>query len=230
MIMNWGKKRQDSIQVEVQANLQMCDDTWERLLCALERFEHVVEYKHGYDIPRAVATRLDRHEDKGNIQESQIEVETEVQLQIQAFKYIVKTVKSETETWLLQDFICWLAGRECRTMGRDPLPLSIVDEYAIPVLQCILGERFTLPKIPDASTPPTQEDILDVIPKIGEGQIKTDNIEKRFQDDPNQQATRHRHERGDFQNGMERLKTMAESVKEENWFKRFVKEKRWQSR
>jgi|GEM_PF-2401125 len=230
--MNLGKKRQDSIQVGMQANLQMCDDTWERLLCALERFEHVVEYKHGYDIPRAVATRLDRHEDKGNIQESEIEVELEVQVQIEAFKYIVKTVQSETETWLLQDFISWLAGRERKTIKPEPLPLSVVDEYAIPVLQCILGESFKLPKISDLpSTPPTKRDIKEAMEKgIGPAQIDTDYIEKRFQDNPNQKATQNYHQRGEFRDGMERLKAIAKSCKEERWFERFVKEKRWQNR
>lgn len=144
-----GGKKQGQKQDQLQFNLQICDDTWERLLCALERLEYVVEYQKNPDIPPPVATRLDRHKDKGNIQESQIEVETEVHLQIQAFKYIVKTVQSETETWLLQDFICWLAGRDRKTMGREPLPLSIVDEYAIPILQCVLGEPFKLPELPE---------------------------------------------------------------------------------
>lgn len=223
-----GGKKQGQQQEQLQFNLQICDDTWERLLCALERLEYVAEYKANYDIPRPVANRLDRHKDKGNIQESQIEVELEVQVQIQAFKYIVKTVQSETETWLLQDFISWLAGRKRKNIKPEPLPLSIVDDYAIPVLQCILGESFNLPKIPPV--PVNQQDVLDGATKLGPAQIETDKFQKRFQDDPTLEATRHQHDRGAFQDGMERLQAIAERVKQENWFKRFVKEQRWQSR
>jgi len=227
-----GKKQiPDQIIIPDQFNKQICDDTWERLLCALERLEYVAEYKANYDIPRAVATRLDEHKDKGNIQESQIEVELEVQIQIKAFKYIVKTVQSETETRLLQDFISWLAGREHKTMGRERLPFGLVDRYAIPILQCILGENFMLPKISEIlSNTPTQGDILDAIQQIAEGQIKTGGIQKRFEDDPSQQATQHLHQRGDFQDGMERLQAIAETLKEKPWFDRFVKEQRWQNR
>jgi len=226
-----NKPAQNQTQTQLQFNLQICDDTWERLLCALERLEYVAEYKANYDIPRAVATRLDEHKDKGNIQESQVEVETEVQLQIQAFKYIVKTVQSETETWLLQDFISWLAGRERKTMGRERLPFGLVDQYAIPILQCILGEPFKLPEISKLLVkPPTQQDILDAATQLGVGQIKTDDIQKRFEEDPSQQATQHLHQRGDFQDGMERLQAIAQTLNQSAWFNRFISEKRWQTR
>lgn len=225
-----GGKKQERTQTETQLqfNLQICDDTWERLLCALERLEYVAEYKANYDIPRAVATRLDRHKDKGNIQESQIEVELEVQLQIQGFKYIVKTVQSEAETWLLQDFISWLAGRERKNIKPEPLPLSIVDDYAIPVLQCILGESFNLPKIPPV--PVNQQDVLDAVPILEPGQRETDDILKRFQDNPTLKATQNYHPRGEFKDGMERLKAIAETLKQKPWFDRFVKEQRWKNR
>lgn len=228
-----GGKKQERTQTETQLqfNLQICDDTWERLLCALERLEYVAEYKANYDIPRAVATRLDEHKDKGNIQESQVEVETEVQLQIQAFKYIVKTVQSEAETWLLQDFISWLAGRERKNIKPEPLPLSIVDDYAIPVLQCILAEPFKLPEISKLLyKPPTQKEVLNAATQLGVGQMKTDDIQKRFEDDPSQQATQHQHQRGDFQNGMERLEAIAQKLNQSAWFNRFISEKRWQTR
>jgi hypothetical protein len=223
-----GGKKQGQTQTQLQFNLQICDDTWERLLCALERLEYVTEYKNNYEIPRAVATRLDRHKDKGNIQESQIEVELEVQGQIQAFKYIVKTVQNKTETWLLQDFISWLAGRERKNIKPDPLPLSIVDDYAIPVLQCILGESFNLPKIPPVTV--NQKDVEGLIPDIGSAQIETDKIQKRFQDDPTLEATRHQHDRGAFQDGMERLQAIAKKLNQSAWFNRFISEKRWQTR
>ncbi len=227
-----GGKKQGQQQDQLQFNLQMCDDTWERLLCALERLEYVVEYQKNYQTPPAVATRLDRHKDKGNIQESQIEIETEVHLQIQAFKYIVKTVQTETETWLLQDFICWFAGRQRKGMeSYEPLPLSLIDEYAIPTLQCILGEPFKLPELPKLlQSPPTQRDVLDAATQLGVGQTETDQIEKRFQNNPHEQATQHQHPRGELQDGMERLEAIAKQEKQERWFERFVKEKRWETR
>jgi hypothetical protein len=237
---NFGQERnpqgqirnpQGQQQEQLQFNLQICDDTWERLLCALERLEYVTEYKANYDIPRPVATRLDEHKDKGDIQESQVEVETEVQLQIQSFKYIVKTVQSETETWLLQDFICWLSGRERKTMGGEPLPLGLVDDYAVPVLQCILAEPFKLPEISKLLyKPPTQKDVLNAATQLGVGQMKTDDIQKRFEDDPSQQATQHLHERGVLQDGMERLQAIAQKLNQSAWFNRFMSEKRWQTR
>lgn len=223
--------QQGRIPINVRAALQLTDDTWERLLCALERLEYVTEYQNNYQVPQPVATRLDRHKDKGNVRESSQEVELEVQLQIQAFKYVVSPVRNEAESWLLTDFIEWMAGRQRKNIGREPLPIGEVDVYAIPVLKCLVGEKFSLQEIRDLpSTPQTEREMRDTVEQLGAASEMTDRIEEEFLQNPNKNATQHRHERGNFRDGMERIKAIAKELKEENWFARFAGEKRWQKK
>ena len=208
-------------QEQLQFNLQLTDDSWERLLCALERLEQVTE---GENSPSPVATRLDRHKDKGNIQESSQEVELEVQLQIQAFKYVVSPVREEAISWLVKDFACWIGGRK-------DLSLAYPDDYAIPVLQCLIGEKFSLPQIRDLPTTPTSErEIKDTAEHLGVELHKTDKIEDEYSRDANKKATQHRHERSSFKEGMDRVKEIAEKKGEQRWFKRFCDEKPWNTR
>jgi hypothetical protein len=208
-------------QVQLEFNLQITDDTWERLLCALERLEYVTE---GANSPNSVATRLDNHRDKGNIQESAQEIELEVQLQIQAFKYVVAPVRQEATPWLVKDFACWMGARKV-------LPLKQTDEYAIPVLQCILGEKFNLPEIKDLpSEPLSEKEVRETAEQLGAGLHKTDRIEAEFTVNPGKKATQHSHERGSFQEGMDRIKDIAEQKGEQRWFKRLCDEKPWSNK
>ncbi|MDJ1170069.1 hypothetical protein PMG71_11580 [Roseofilum sp. BLCC_M154] len=207
-------------QEQLQFNLQITDDTWERLLCALERLEQVTE---GQQSPHAVATRLDRHKDKGNIQESVHEVELEVQLQIQAFKYVVSPVRGEAVPWLVKDFAGWMAGRK-------RLPLGPTDDYAIPVLQCIIGEKFTLPTLTELpSTPTSEHDIRETVEQVGKDLHETDKIQDSFSTNQSQEASQHLHERGGFVDGMDRIKEIAESQRQHRWFKRFCDAKYWKT-
>lgn len=215
--------RQTQNQEQRQLNLQLTDDTWERLLCALERLEYVTDKA---ERPRAVATRLDEHRDKGEVRESVAEVELEVHLQIMAFKRVVAVVREDAAPWLLTDFACWLAGR-------DGLKLRHTDDYAIPVIQCILGEKFQLPEIPELPTePPSKRDIRETTEQLGVALHKTDKIAEEFTNNPDKEATQHRHERGNFAKdedrfaaGMDRIKLIAEESKMQGWFKRYVDEK-----
>ncbi len=80
-------------------NLQFLDDTWERLLNAMERLEQVTE---GF---RALtATRLDRHADRDAISEDEIAVRTEVHLQIMCLQRVVHPIRSEGQ-WMIEDFL-----------------------------------------------------------------------------------------------------------------------------
>ncbi len=215
--------RQTQNQEQRQLNLQLTDDTWERLLCALERLEYVTDKA---DRPRAVATRLDQHKDKGEVRESVVAVELEVHLQIMAFKIVVASVREDAAPWLLTDFAAWIAGR-------DGLELNNTDDYAIPVLQCILGEKFQLPEIPDLPSEPISErDLKQTTEQLGVASHKTDKIAEEFTNNPDKEATQHRHERGNFAKdedrfvaGMDRIKLIAEKSKMQAWFKRYVDEK-----
>lgn len=205
-------------QEQLQFNLQITDDTWERLLCALERLEQVTEGQQSFN---AVATRLDRHKDKGNIQESAHEVELEVQLQIQAFKYVVSPVREKAVPWLVKDFAGWMAGRK-------KLPLGPTDDYAIPVLQCIIGEKFILPTLTELpSTPTSEHDIRETVEQVGKDLHETDKIQDSFSTNQSQEASQHLHERGGFVDGMDRIKEIAESQRQHSWFKRFCDDKHW---
>ncbi len=211
--------KQKQTQDQRQANLQLADDTWERLLCALERLEYVTDRSN---TPDSVATRLDEHRDKGEVRESPQEVELEVHLQIQAFKRVVAPVRDDVLPWLLQDFTCWMAGRK-------GLPLNDADDYAIPVIQCIMGERFQLPEIQDLPQVPTSErEVKKVTEELGVALHKTDKIAEEFSKNSHKQATQHRHERGSFEDGMERIKEISEKVEEQRWFKRYCDDKSWQ--
>ena len=208
--------RQIQEQEQRQLNLQFTDDTWERLLCALERLEYVTDKA---DRPRAVATRLDQHKDKGEVRDSVVAVELEVHLQITAFKIVVASVREDAAPWLLTDFACWLAGR-------DGLALKNADDYAIPVIQCILGEKFQLPEIPDLPSEPISErDLKQTTELVGVAS-------EEFTNNPDKEATQHRHDRGNFAKdedrfsaGMDRIKLIAEASKMQAWFKRYVDEK-----
>lgn len=51
-------EHQGQEQQQLQFNLQLTDDTWERLLCSLERLEYVTT-QQGANTPLQAATRLD---------------------------------------------------------------------------------------------------------------------------------------------------------------------------
>ena len=210
--------RQQQNQEQRQLNLQFTDDTWERLLRALERLEYVTD---GSNRPRSVATRLDQHKDKGQVRESLQEVELEVHLQIQAFKLVVAPVRDDAAPWLLTDFACWIAGRKI-------LPLNNTDEYAIPVIKCILGEQFRLREIQDLPTTPISErEIRETTEQLGVAQHKTDKIAEEFSNNSDKKSTQHRHERGSFNDGMDRIEKIAETSREQRWFERYCDDKPW---
>ena len=210
--------RQQQNQEQRQLNLQFTDDTWERLLCSLERLEYVTDASNR---PRSVATRLDQHKDKGEVRGSLQEVELEVHVQILAFKVVVAPVRDDAASWLLTDFTRWIAGRKGLTLNNP-------DEYAIPVIKCILGEQFGLPEVQDLPTTPISErEMRETVEKVGEAQHKTDKISERFSKNPDQKFTQHRHERGSFDDGMDRLKKIAEKSREQRWFERYYDDKPW---
>ncbi|MDL5052663.1 hypothetical protein QQ056_03685 [Oscillatoria laete-virens NRMC-F 0139] len=213
--------RQTQNQEQRQLNLQLTDDTWERLLCALERLEYVTDKA---DRPGAVATRLDQHEDRGDIRESEAEVELEVHLQIMAFSRVVAAVREDAVPWLLTDFACWMAGR-------SRLPLNSADDYAIPVLKCILGEKFSLPKISDLpSAQPSGRDIKKTTEQVGVALHQVDKIVDSFSSNPDKKASQHRHERGAFADGMDRIKLISEKLQQQHWFKRYCGDEPWKQR
>lgn len=211
--------KQTQNQEQRQLNLQLTDDTWERLLCALERLEYVTDKA---DRPRAVATRLDQHKDKGQVRESAVEVALEVHLQITAFKRVVAVVREDAAPWLLTDFARWMAGR-------TELPLNRTDDYAIPVLQCIMGEKFQLPEISGLPSAPISESgVKETAEQLGVALHKTDEIADKFAKNTDKEATQHRHERGSFEHGMDRIKLIVENSQQQRWFKRYCDEKPWQ--
>lgn len=87
---------------------------------------------------------------------------------------------------MIDDFLRWYGGRA-------DLRQAPVDEYAVPVLRCVLGERYTLPELTEMV--PTKRDILRAAEALGQGLHESDKVEDRFTQDPDQQATRHRHHR-----------------------------------
>jgi len=186
-----------------QANLQWVDDTWERLLNTMERLEQVTE-----DFTNISASRLDNHPDKGNIQEDELDVRTEVHLQIMALQRVLYPVRDEAE-WMVEDFLAWFGGREKQPVGPP-------DEYAVPILQCIAGETFTLPRLPDAG-PLSQREMMQALEALGGGLHKGDEDIQRFSENPDLEATKHRHHRGTVRRGLERLSRIDHS-----WVIRFI--------
>lgn len=128
-----------------QGELQGADDTWERVLCAMERLEYLVDQRSPQR--SAIRSEIDRHRDRDQIQVTVFHAQAEVDLQIKCFWYAVSTVRGAQITHhFLTDFLCWLGGRE-----QMQLPLTLVDEYAIGTINCILGEqmeRLGLPELP----------------------------------------------------------------------------------
>lgn len=209
-------------QQQLQSNLQITDDTWGRLISALERLEAVTEN------PNSVATyQKDSKRDQRNIEVYR--QEDKVQLQIEAFRLVVSPVRDYAESWLLQDFIYWMGKR-------NGFALNYTDDYAIPVLQCILDGKFRLLETPDLvenlpSGIDHQQDTLQAVEGLGAGLQETDKIAEEFARNPNKQSSfgNNHHKRGDFRHGMDRIKEIAEEKGEKPWFKRFVNEQRWQS-
>jgi hypothetical protein len=147
--------------LQMQANLQMTDDTWERLIRACERLEAVTDQ----NIPVQSANRQNFHRHRNEMPESVYEAEMELHLQIKAFWHVVAPLRGDKKTipWLLKDFICWLGGRE----RVSPQQLGKTDQYVIPVIQCVLGERFNLPELdtPEVPIQLSEKDIMCIVTK-----------------------------------------------------------------
>lgn len=216
---------QEIIQTPYQANLQMADDTWERVLCALERLEYLTEEVR---LQRS-ATRLDRHRDRDHIQVSVVHAQEEVNLQVSAFYRVLSPVRSDECERLLKDFLCWFGGRE-----RMGLQFNITDEYAIPVINCITGVPYKSLNLPEPDDRQQSEPILQnnqgnlemmsAIEQLGAGLHETDRIIDDFAQNPQKQATQHSHERGTLNEGMKRLQDFADACKQTQWFNRFGQE------
>lgn len=218
--MNYNNQpKQEVTQTSIKTGIRLTDDTWERLLCALERLEYVTEQAQ---IQRS-ATRLDRHRDRDNIQADAADAQEEVNLQIQAFWYVVKPVRGdEILEWLLKDFICWLGGRE-----RIGLQLNITDEYGIPTIDCILGIPYKSLNLPELGSSPISVldfNVQEPLEVLNTAQIEVDRIEDDFRKNPEKKATQHTHERGSLQEGMRRLQNIAQASRQDKWFSRFDKE------
>ncbi|BAY26707.1 hypothetical protein NIES2100_65230 [Calothrix sp. NIES-2100] len=221
-----NQPEQVGIQETIQANLQMADDTWERVLCALERLEYVTEEAK----PQRSATRIDRHYDRDNIRVSAIHAQEEVNLQVSAFYRVLSPVRgNEISDWLLKDFLCWLGGRE--KMG---LQLNLTDKYAIPVINCILGVPYKSlnlpePKYSQQSQPLSQNnqsnlEMMGAVEQLGASLHETDRIIDDFSGNTQKKATQHNHDRGTLQEGMKRLQNIANDSRQVDWFKRFGNE------
>jgi hypothetical protein len=192
-----GVQRQE-LHPPKQTNLQFGDDTWERLLNAMERLEQVTE---GF---RALsATRLDRHADRDRITEGETEVRTEVHLQIKCLQRVLHPVREEGQ-WMIGDFLAWYAGRA----GRGVAP---ADEYAVPIVRCILGEAYDLPRLEHLK--PTEQDILNATEALAGGLHVSDQIEDYFREHPDELATQHTHERlADPSAGLARLASLDRAL------------------
>jgi hypothetical protein len=173
-------REQQEMQAPKQANLQFVDDTWERLLNAMERLEQVTE---GFQ--ELSATRLDRHADREQVAEDELSVRTEVHLQIKCLQRVLHPVREEGR-WMLGDFLVWYAARA----GRPPAP---ADEYAVPIVRCVIGEPYELPPLEQIQ--PTEQDILRATEALAGGLHAADRIEDRFRAEPEALADRHTHER-----------------------------------
>lgn len=189
-----SKQQKSEMEPPKQANLQFVDDTWERLLNALERLEQVTE-KFSY----TSASRLDRHTDKHDIREDELDVRSEVHLQIKALQRVIHPVKDEV-SWLIEDFLTWFAGRE-------PRQIAQTDEYAVPILKCLSGLPYDLPHLPEVG-PPTQNEMMRAVEAVGAGLHLSDGIIETFVENPDQQATKSRHLRGTVDQGMKRFRKL----------------------
>lgn len=187
-------QEQEQLQESKQVNLQFVDDTWERLLNAMERLEQRTE-----KFTKASASRMDRHKDRDNISENELEIRAEVHLQLKCLQRVVHPVPEESR-WLIEDFLTWFGGRKGR-------PFAPADEYAIPTLQCILGQEFHLPRL-DYRVVITEKDVLKATQELSVGLHQTDNIIEIFADDPHKKATQHRHRRGALEDGLRRMEQL----------------------
>ncbi|GAA0439943.1 hypothetical protein [Actinoplanes campanulatus] len=182
-IPNGGRRQavpRQTMESPKQVTLQFLDDTWERLLNSLERLEQVSEaYRN------LTATRLDQHPDRDRITESELDVRWEVHLQIKSLERIVKPVVEDAQ-WMIDDFLRWFGGRARR-------PIAVTDEYAVPVLHCVMDHPYELPDLDEVV--PTETDILDAAEALGRGLHESDKIEERFLADSRLEATRHLHTR-----------------------------------
>ncbi len=189
-----GQGQKLELEPPKQANLQFVDDTWERLLNALERLEQVTE-----NFRNLSASRLDNHPDKHQIQEDEVDIRSEVHLQIKALQRVIHPIKDEV-SWLVEDFLAWFGGRE-------PRKLVQTDEYALPILKCLSGTPYVLPTLPEAP-PLTQPDMMRTIEALGAGLHASDKIVDTYVQNPDQQASRNRHLRGSAEQGIQRLQRL----------------------
>jgi hypothetical protein len=197
-----GKQRLE-MEAPKQANLQFVDDTWERLLNAMERLEQVTE-----QFKSISASRLDRHIDKDHIQEDELDIRSEVHLQIKALQRVTHPVREEV-SWLIEDFLAWFGARE-------PRQLATTDDYALPILQCIRGVPYVLPDLPE-SGPLTQQDMMRTVEALGAGLHASDKIVETYVQNPDQQASRNPHLRGTVAQGVNRLQRFSTP-----WIKNFL--------
>jgi hypothetical protein len=174
-----------------QVHVQFIDDTWERLLNSLERLEQVTE-----DYKSISASRLDSHADRDCVKEDEASVRSEVHLQIKCLQRLIHSLREES-LWMIKDFLSWYGGRNAR-------PFAATDEYALPIVLCILGEQYDLPVLPDPG-PVTQAVVMSSLEAVARGLIITDEIEEKFIQNPDLEVTTHRHERGSLESGLRRF-------------------------
>ena len=163
-----------------QITLQLLDDTWERLLNAMERLEQVTE-----GFRSLTAGRLDRHGDRDAITEGELGVRTEVHLHLKSLRRVVQPVRAEAQ-WMVHDFLLWYGGRAAQ-------PDAPADEYAMPILHCVVGMPVELPDL--AEIVPTEQDILAAAEALSRAMQDSGDLEDQFAGDPDLQATRHGHAR-----------------------------------
>lgn len=208
-------------ELQVQANLQMADDTWERLIRSLERLESVTDNER----PEQSAKRTNFHKHRNEMPESIYDAELEVHLQINAFWHVVAPVRGDKNTvgWLLKDFICWTGGRE----RVNPNP-GKVDYFVIPVIKCILGEKpLNLPELQEPSTSSiSEQEVGSAVEQLGAGLTEGDKIISDFAQNPDKKASQHEHIRATLEEGKTRLEKIAagKSQKQEEWLKRFLRD------
>jgi hypothetical protein len=216
-----SQRGRQQTELQVQANLQMADDTWERLIRALERLELVTDDNR----PEQSATRANFHKHRSETPESIYDAELEVHLQIKAFSRVVAPVRGDKKTvpYLLKDFICWLGGRE-----RVSPHSGKVDQFAIPTIKSILGgQPLDLPRLDEPtliSTHFSEREMGDVVESIGVGLTEGDLMIDDFTKNPDKQATQHTHIRGTLDEGRIRLEKIARASYQSAWFNRFLDE------
>lgn len=232
-----SKQGQDG-QIQSQFALQLVSDIWERVLFTLEvlefSYKEISQYPN-YDMDKIFAGipahSKQRIEAEHRLQSGDVlEADQLVQLQVRAFKRGIANKDfnlTNDMLWVGKDFLSWLGGRK-------NIEWSRVDEYSLAILTSLENIsyeemlRYVPEPLEEYELPLSQNDLIKVVENFAIGGEAINAQKEKFmqQEPPLPESLKNmrgnlvnQHQRGDMQDGIDRILANWKNAQKIRWFK-----------